>query len=257
MENWENLKVYRNLSPEEVPVRFKEFAHLIFEALEGHGFRLKETKTLKKLYTINDEFEQSIHFDNSSRWAKNKKDLHIYVCIKPLYSDKEQLYRIFEAFQIDASFKMFYPLTQEYRLLAESLTKKIEKHILPFFDEFSSSEKIVRNCKELVSYNDFPATVKSPFNPDLQQLLYECSFMQRNKSLFYKLNNEFLMERMEVYEQLKNDSVSESINEGLINGLRRQLQVFDNETLYEQEIDARHEKASKYVKSLKIQRRIR
>lgn len=254
MEKWENLKVYRNIPPDEIPTRFKEFAQLIIAAFDSYGFKLKETKTLKKLYRVNDEFEQSIHFDNSSRWAKNQKDIHIYVCIKPLFSDKEQLYRIFEAFQVDTSFKMYYPLTQEFKLLAENIIEKIQKHILPFFDRFSTSEQIVRHCKQLAEYYKIPNTDKAIVNFDLRQLLYECAFLQRDKNLFYKFNAEYLNERIKVYEQFKTDSKYEPINLELINEFKRQKQVFDDNELYRQEINSRNEKAKKYLESINKQK---
>jgi hypothetical protein len=254
MEKWENLKVYRNLPPDEIPTRFKEFAQLILASLEVYGFKLKETKTLKKLYRVNDEFEQSIHFENSSRWAKNQKEIHIYVCIKPLFSDKEQLYRIFEAFQVDTSFKMYYPLTQEFKLLAENIIEKIQNHIIPFFDRFSTSEKIVNHNKQLAEYYKIPNTDKFIMNFDLRQLLYECAFLQRDKHLFYKFNGEYLNERIKLYEQFKSDSKYEPINLELINELKRRQQVFDDNEQYRQEINLLNEKSKKYLEYINKQK---
>lgn len=254
MDKWENLKVYRNLSPDEIPACFKEFSWLVLAALECDGFKLKETKTLKKLFRHNNEFEQSIHFDNSSRWAKNQKDIQIWICIKPLYSDKEQLFRIFEAYQVDKSFKMSYPLTQEYKLLAENMVEKIQKHILSFFDRFSSSEKIVKQSKQLAEYYEIPNTNKSILNSDLRKLIYECAFLQRDKRLFYKLNNEYLIERTGVHEQVQKDRDYELINLELINGFKRKLEVFDNSELYREEIHSLNEKAKKYLESINKQK---
>jgi hypothetical protein len=240
MEKWENLKVYRNLPPDEVPKRFKEFAQLIMVNLEGYGFKLTETKTLKKLYRINSEFEQSIHFDNSSRWAANQKDIGVYIGVKPLYADKEQSFRIFEAFQIDPSFKRSYPLTREFRLLAENITEKIQKHILPFLDSFSTSEKIVRQSRQLIEHN-------KTLNTDLQQLLYECAFLQRDKSLFGQLNAEYLNERIKIHGQFNHDSKYALMNLKLINRFKRRQQIFDDNELYRQEIISLNEKSKKYL----------
>jgi hypothetical protein len=254
MEKWENLKVYRNLPPEEIPICFEEFAQLLLAELYAYGFKLKETKTLKKLYRVNEEFEQSIHLDNSNRWAKNQKDVHIYVCIKPLYSDNKQLYRIFEAFQVDSSFKMFYPITQEFKLLTECISEKIQKYLLPFFDRFSTCQKIVNQNKQLGQYYKIPNTDKVVLNFDLRQLLYDCAFRQRDKNLFYKLNSEYLQERTKVYEQFKNDNDYRAIDLELIDGFKRQRQVFDNDDLYDSEITFQDEKTKKYIESLNKQK---
>jgi hypothetical protein len=145
---------------------------------------------------------------------------------------------------------MFYPLTQEYKLLAENINEKTQKHIFPFFDRFSTSEKIVRQSNQLAEYYKIPNTDKAIVNFDLRQLLYECAFLQRDKSLFYKFNTEYLNERMKVYEQFKNDFKYEPINLELINGFKRQQQIFDDNELYIQEINSLNEKSKKYLESI-------
>jgi hypothetical protein len=248
MEKWENLEVYRKLPPEEVPIRFKEFANIIVNEL--YGFKLKESNTVKKLYLLNDEFELSIQFDNYSRWAKNNMDIKIYVCIKPLYSGKELLYRIFQAFEVDSSFKMFYPLTQEHTLLANSIIQKIKKNILPFFEMFYTSKKIITQHKQLREYYKIPNSDTIPLNIELRRLIYECAFRQRDKELFYQLNAEYLAERSMVQKRLKEDDAFHQINHELIQYFEKQQQIFDNNDLFIKEIELQNEKSREYIESL-------
>ncbi len=250
MEKWENLQVYKNLPPEEIPARFKDFAQLILANLKGFGFKLKQSKTVKTSYRINEEFEQSIQFDNSSRWAKNQQSIFIFVSIKPLYAEKEQPYRIFEAYQIDSSFKMFYPLTQEFALLAANIIEKINKYLLPFFDRFASSKDIVIQSKQLIDYNTIPNSDQMYIGRDLRRLLYDCAFVRRDKTLFYMLNELALQERNKGIEMAnkRNESVSMFLN--MIEEVNQQRAEFDDDERYSKKIKLLKEKAVQYIDSL-------
>lgn len=249
MEKWENLQFYKEPPARRNSSTIQRFCSIDLANLKGFGFKLKQSKTVKTSYRINEEFEQSIQFDNSSRWAKNQQSIFIFVSIKPLYAEKEQPYRIFEAYQIDSSFKMFYPLTQEFALLAANIIEKINKYLLPFFDRFASSKDIVIQSKQLIDYKILNSD-QMYIGRDLRRLLYDCAFVRRDKTLFYMLNELALQERNKGIEMAnkRNESVSMFLN--MIEEVNQQRAEFDDDERYSKKIKLLKEKAVQYIDSL-------
>jgi len=249
MEKWEDLKIYKNLPPEEIPTRFKEFARFICEKLKPHGFRLKESKTEKRLFRFNGNFEQSIYFDNSSR-LKNQKDVRIYVYIKPLFTDNPLFYRsIFQGFEVNPDFTMSYPLTKEYMLLADHLAERIEKHVLPFFDKYSTFDKVVSQYQQLLSHYKNPYDGSISMNWVAVRLIYDCAFRVRNKEIFTTCHLKYLQEEQKNYEQCKNDPRLGQLYLDGIEKLHLTKRLFDDDDLHKQEVERQNERAFVYVSS--------
>ncbi len=204
MEKWEDLKIYRNLPPEEIPTCFKEFAHFICDKLSPDGFRLKESKSEKRLFRFNADFEQTIYFENTSR-VKNQKEVRIYVSIKPLFTDKpDMLWRIFQGFEVTPTFKMDYPLTKEYLLLAAHLLERIQQYILPFFDQYATVDQVVTHHQKLLTHYKLPHDGSIPENATALRLIYESAFRCRNKDVFTRCYMKYLQQTQEAYAQFKN-----------------------------------------------------
>lgn len=246
MHKWEDLKVYRNLLPEEIPNTFKEFGRQVVDRLNPWGFNLKESRTEKRLFRFVGDFEQGIYFDNSSR-VKNQKDFRIHISIKPFFTETPHIpYWIFQAFQIDSAFKMSYPLTQEYSLLSNHITDKIEKLIIPFFEKYSTVDLILSQHRMLLNHYKLPYDGSIPPNSSVEKLIYDCSFRARSKDLFQKYHSKYLQERQIQFQQLKNHPEYGPRMLKEIEGLEAARQAFDNDELFDQEIKKQNERILAY-----------
>ncbi len=250
MKRWEDLEIYRNLPPEEIPKRFKEFAHFISEQLSPAGFRLKESKTQKRLFRFHDDLEQAIYFDNGSRWEKNQNNIRIYISIKPLFTDTpDNTYWIFEGFQIAPAFQMSYPLTQEYLLLAAHLVERIKQYILPFFDKYATVDKVVNHYQQLLAHYKIPQDGFIPPNGIAEKLIYECAFRNRNRRVFIEFHSKYLQEWQAYQAEFKNHPAYRQDTLAYIEKLNTIKQILEEEDLYKQELERQNERAITYVSS--------
>ncbi|MBS9773680.1 MAG: hypothetical protein KGV59_00765 [Tenacibaculum sp.] len=236
MNKWQDLKVYRNLPPKLVPLSFKLFAHYISEKL-GDNFRLKESKTRKHfIYKSSELYEISIYFDNGSPYEKNQTSIKVSIFCRMKY--KENGYFLSELYEMDNTFKMSYPLTKEFLLLADFLIDKIEKNIINFLDKILTPNDVIENREELKKY--FPKEYH--YKIGLRNLLFESAFLTRNKSVF----SEICSEKIEEYKQ---QIIRHSKDEPFINFIKKLenlKNVFDNDNLYEKEMQRRKELAKNY-----------
>ncbi len=233
---WQDLKVYRNLPPKLVPLSFKLFAHYITEKL-GSDFKLKESKTRKHfIYKSSEFYEISIYFDNGSPYEKNQTRIEVSIYCRMKY--KENGYFLSELYRMNDTFKMSYPLTKEFLLLADFLIDKIQKNIIDFLDKTLTENDVIKNRKELKKY--FPE--KFYYEIGLRNLLFECAFLTRNKSVF----NEICSEKI---EEEKQQIIRHSKEEPFINFIKELedlKKVFDDDILYEKEMQRRKELAKNY-----------
>lgn len=245
MDDWKKLEVYRPLLPKEVSKSFKKFANAIADKLRSDNFKLKETNVVKKFYRFNNHVEQAIYIEI----LKSKTDFVIKIAIKPLFSDPGVPYWILEAFELFADFKMSYPLTQEYLLLAEHLVEKIDKHLLPFFDKYQSFEKIVFQHEELLKYYNMTYGQDNPGILPADHLIYDSAFRVRNIDLFNKYHTKFLNRELEIYERFKNDDKTGlEISERIVQ-LNRLKEIILSDELYSQEIERQQENSKEYLES--------
>ena len=249
MEKWEDLKIYRNLPPEEIPTCFKEFAHFICDKLSPDGFRLKESKSEKRLFRFNADFEQTIYFENTSR-VKNQKEVRIYVSIKPLFTDKPDIpWWLFQGFEIAPAFKMSYPLTKEYLLLAAHLLERIQQYILPFFDQYATVDQVVAHHQKLLTHYKLPHDGSIPENATALRLIYESAFRVRNKDVFTRCYMKYLQQTQEAYAQFKDDPTLGPLYLNDLEDLKTTKRFFDDDVLYKQEIERQDGRALEYVAS--------
>jgi len=157
---WEDLKVYRPLSKEELKPAFKNFAKIIADQITPFGFSLHG----RKLIAVSNDLLHIIHLDTRGSWAGLNEFFKIEISIVAV-SDKSPFTRGFELTGVKKiehlvmGIKDHYRITQEYPLLADFLTGKIIENVLPYFDRYNHSKKILDDRKsfkpgDLVERND-------------------------------------------------------------------------------------------------------
>jgi hypothetical protein len=157
---WEELKVYRPLTKEELKPAFKDFTKLIADNLRPFGFALHG----RKLIGISSDLLQIIHLDTRGSWAGVSEYFSTEIALIAV-SDKSPFIRGFELTgtkKIEDIVKGIadnYRITQEYPLLAEFLTRKIIENVLPYFDRYDNSKKVLSDrksfkCGDMVQRND-------------------------------------------------------------------------------------------------------
>lgn len=244
MTNWKKLEVYRPLQTEEIAPSFKKFAHFIADELVKENFKLKESKTVKKFYRFNEDFEQAIYFETLS----SKTDFRIKIAIKPLFSDPSIPYWILEAFEISAAFKMTYPLTQEFLILAAHLVEEIRKDLIPFFDRYDSYQKVVLHHQELYKHYRTKNSETIPEFVSADLLFYDSSFKVRDTALFNQSHTRFLNRELSVYERFKDDLEAGKEILDRIEAFKELQLIFNDDKRYQQEIEKLNQKSIDYLK---------
>jgi hypothetical protein len=146
---WEELKVYRPLKKEELKPTFNKFTKIISNKLEFYGFKLVGRKLIRK---SNDLFH-IIHFDTRGSWIGISESFKIEISIVSIY-DTDVFIKGFELTgtkkieNLIPKLRNYSRINQEYELLADYLTDEIVKHILPYFDKYDSSQKVLINSSE-------------------------------------------------------------------------------------------------------------
>jgi hypothetical protein len=141
---WEELKVYRPLTKEELKPAFKDFTKIIADNLKPFGFSLVG----RKLIARSNDLLQIIHIDTRGSWTGISDYFKTEIALVAV-SDKSHFFRGFELTgskrieDIITGIRDYYRITKEYALLADFLTRKIIDVILPYFDKYNSSEKIL------------------------------------------------------------------------------------------------------------------
>lgn len=243
MTHWKKLEVYRPLQAEEVASSFKKFAHFIADELVKEDFKLKESKTVKKFYRFNEDFEQAIYFETLS----SKTDFRIKIAIKPLFSDPLIPYWILEAFEISAAFKMTYPLTQEFLILAAHLVEEIRKDLIPFFDRYDSYQKVVLHHQELYKHYRTKNSETIPEFVSADLLFYDSSFKVRDAALFNQSHTKFLNRELSVYERFKDDLADGKEILARIEAFKQVKLIFNDDELYQREIEKLNQKSVDYL----------
>lgn len=233
---WQQLKVYQVFPPEEIPREFKTFSSLICEQLKEYGFQKRESKTNKWIYRQTEDFEQAILLDNSSRWASNRKEFEIDICITPLYHDRKTNYRIVRAFELNPAFKMGYDLTREYPLLVDHLEKRFREFVLPFFDTYSTSKVVIAKRSRLTSLVRPQTNDALQLHSDMTKLLYDCAFRQRDATLFNELHALELRESIRLEKAFVSDTKYAQIYADKVLEVEKRKQTFDDDELFKQEI---------------------
>src|SRR4051794_28587175 len=145
---WEELKVYKPLTKEELKAAFKDFTKIIADNLKPFGFSLYG----RKLVAVSNDLFHIIHIDTRGSWSGVNAYFQTEISIVAV-SDKSPFIRGFELTgskkfeDIVIGIKDNYRITKEYPLLADFLTRKTIEKVLPYFDRYDNSKKILNDRK--------------------------------------------------------------------------------------------------------------
>ncbi|WP_142685420.1 hypothetical protein [Chitinophaga polysaccharea] len=141
---WEDLKVYRPLSKEELKPAYKDFTQIMAANLKQFGFHLVG----RKLVTLSNDLFHIIHLDTRGSWMglseyfKTEISL-VAVCDKSPFIRKWEQNGAKKIEELAIGIRDNYRITKEYPLLANFLTEKIIEHVLPYFDKYDTSLKVL------------------------------------------------------------------------------------------------------------------
>lgn len=141
---WEDLKVYRPLTKEELKPAYKDFTQIVAANLQSFGFHLVG----RKLVMLSNDLFHIIHLDTRGSWMglseyfKTEISL-VAVCDKSPFIRKWELVGAKKIEELAVGIRDNYRITKEYPLLANFLTEKIIEHVLPYFDRYDTSLKVL------------------------------------------------------------------------------------------------------------------
>ncbi len=144
---WEDLEIYKKLPKSEIKTAYQNFIKIIACNLKTHGF----VKRGRKLYRVSNDLVEIIDIDTRGSWLGLSNHFKIKICLMPLcWPDLSKEYYTVGGVDIEKiipNIKNHYRITCEYELLADYFTRKIVKHVLPYFKHFNSTEKVVRRIE--------------------------------------------------------------------------------------------------------------
>ena len=145
---WEDLKVYKPLKKEDLKTAFRNLTKILGHNLKEYGFKKKD----RKLYRLSYDILEVIDFDYRGSWMGQDEFFTTNIGLIPLcWSDLTKDYHLVaskEIKEIDTKIKNHYRISQEYDLLADYLTRRIIKTVLPYFDKYNSTAKIIKHSRD-------------------------------------------------------------------------------------------------------------
>lgn len=144
--NWEDLKVYRPLQKEDLKAAYKDFTKIVSENLLLDGF---ETRGRKLIKLSNDLFH-IVHLDTRGSWMGVSDSFKTEISIGTIY-DTDTFVLNYELTgskrieEIIPKIRNYYRITEEYKLLADFITRKIRESIIPYFSQFQTSKDVLSN----------------------------------------------------------------------------------------------------------------
>jgi hypothetical protein len=145
---WEELKVYRPLTKEELKPAYKHFTKIIADNLKAFGFFLHG----RKLIRVSNDLLHIIHVDTRGNWMGINEYFKIDIAVMAV-CDKSSFIRGFELTgckrieDISKNIRDHSRITQEYPLLADFITRRIIEYVIPYFDKYNSSGKVLDDRK--------------------------------------------------------------------------------------------------------------
>lgn len=209
---WEDLKVYKPLKKEELKPAFRGLTKIIGQNLKEYGF----TKRGRKFYRLTYDLVEVIDFDYRGSWTGQSEYFDINIGLIPLcWPDLNKEYYLVasrEIKEIDKTIKNHYRISAEYELLADYLTKRIKNKVLPYFEKYNSTKKVVEN------YRDFKYK-SSCGGGDIRKSNYLilCSELKQHqlKRAISIIENEIKFQEHHLRETDNKDSIK-LINNGLL-----------------------------------------
>ncbi|MCP2039517.1 hypothetical protein L1281_000082 [Neisseria sp. HSC-16F19] len=237
MSDWNELKGYRLLPPEDIPKAFKTLAHTLAAGLQADGFRLQQSKTQKTFSRLSEDFLQGIYLQNTAR-LKHDRHFHLYLILEPLYglSPKDK-FLFAELWEIDPVFKMQYPLTQEHPLLAEHLLALLQERILPLLDTFTTTAQVVNHYQQLPLHLPFA----------VERLIYTSAFRERHHDLFMQYNAK---QTARIHNNIHSGGPTPPALLARLEEKVREKAVFLNDALFAAEIERQNRHKAEYLQAV-------
>ena len=149
---WEDLTVCRPLGNDALKPAFRDFTQIVARNLRPFGFTLRG----RKLVAISNDLIHVIHIDTRNSWSGPDSAFKLHFEIAAV-SDKSPFIRKFEPWgrmRLDDSVPrilQFPRVTQEYPLLVASMTEVLISDILPRFDRYDRSSKILEHKSDFAT----------------------------------------------------------------------------------------------------------
>lgn len=140
---FEKIKVFKSLPKEQWKPAYNELNTIIGANLKKHGFKKKG----RKHYRLTHDLLEVIDVDNRGSWSGSKDDIEIRIGLVPFcwkgLTDEYYLIGSKSIEEIDKTIRKHFRISKEYLLLADYLSERIINNVLPFFEKYNSTEKIV------------------------------------------------------------------------------------------------------------------
>lgn len=178
--SWEELKVYKPLTKDELKVAKKEICRIVSENLSPFGFTWKGSKLIRQ----SEDLFHIIHLDIRGSWMGASKDLTTEISITPIF-DKDVFIKNFDFTcrryiqQLIPNLKNYYQITKEYNLFADFISRKLIDSIIPYFDKYKNSAEVLKRT------NDFGIDRLTEISEKNQNLILYCELVNHinNKAL--------------------------------------------------------------------------
>jgi hypothetical protein len=144
--NWEDLTVYKPLRKEDLKLAYKDFTRIVADNLFQDGFENRGRKLIKQ----SDDLFHIIHLDTRGSWMGTSDSFKTEISICSVYDTdtfvlNHELSASKKIEDLVPKIRNYYRITQEYQLLADSITRKIREYILPYFSRYQTSKDVLNN----------------------------------------------------------------------------------------------------------------
>ena len=142
ISEFEIIKVFKSLPKDQWKLAYNELNKIIGANLKEYGFKKKG----RKHYRLTNDLLEIIDVDNRGSWAGVKDDIEIRIGLVPYcwegLTNEYYLVGSKKIEEIDKTIRKHFRISQEYLLLADYLSDKIIKNVLPYLDKYNSTKKI-------------------------------------------------------------------------------------------------------------------
>lgn len=140
---YEKIAVFKNLPKGQWKSTYNELNKIIGQNLKEYGFKKKG----RKHYRLTNDLLEVIDIDNRGSWTGATYNIQIRVGIVPYcwegLSNTYYLVGSKKLEEIDKTIRKHFTISQEYLIFANYLSERIINNVLPFFDKYNSTYKIV------------------------------------------------------------------------------------------------------------------
>ena len=140
---FEKIKVFKSLPKEQWKPAYNELNKIISANLKEYGFKKKG----RKHYRLTNDLLEVIDVDNRGSWSGAKDDMEIRIGLVPYcwkgLANEYYLVSSKRIEEIDKTIRNHFRISKEYLILADYLSERIINNVLPFFEKYNSTEKIV------------------------------------------------------------------------------------------------------------------